>query len=116
MTTMLIATRNAHKVRVIRAILGGAFHFLTLNHLPDATVVVEDEDTFAGNAMKKAMTLGRWFAAQVANAKLRVPSPNIVLADDSGLEVDAIHGSPGVLSARFATRGSNENSPDAANN
>jgi len=71
----------------------------TLDDFPDLPETVEDADTFAGNARKKASeaarALGRW-----------------VLADDSGLAVDALGGAPGVLSARFAgTHGD-----DAANN
>ena len=71
----------------------------TLDDFPDAPEVEEDADTFAGNARKKASetarALGRW-----------------VVADDSGLSVDALGGAPGVLSARYAgTHGD-----DAANN
>ncbi len=54
MTTLLIATRNAHKVGEIRAILGAPFQFLTLNDFPAAPKVVEDADTFAGNADKES--------------------------------------------------------------
>ena len=64
MTTLLIATRNAHKVGEIRAILGAQFRFLTLNEFPAAPKVVEDADTFAGNATKKAVELARWLAAE----------------------------------------------------
>ena len=59
MTTLLIATRNAHKVAEIRAILGGQFQFLTLNDFPNAPKVIEDADTFAGNATKKAVELAQ---------------------------------------------------------
>jgi XTP/dITP diphosphohydrolase len=111
--TIFIATRNAHKVDEIRAILGPNIRFLTLRDLPNAPEVVEDADTFAGNASKKATTLARWLAQQPTIDKLDLH----VLADDSGLEVDALNGAPGVHSARFAaddkTKG---NSPDAANN
>jgi XTP/dITP diphosphohydrolase len=108
---MLIATRNLHKVGEIRAILGGSFQFLTLNDFPDAPKVVEDAPTFAGNATKKAVELARWLAA-------KHPTSNIVLADDSGLEVDALDGAPGVHSARFAALDSAKsgNTPDADNN
>jgi XTP/dITP diphosphohydrolase len=114
MTTLLIATRNAHKVGEIQAILGSQFRFLTLNDFPAAPPVVEDANTFAGNAAKKATELARWVAG-------RQPAPNFVLADDSGLEVDALQGAPGVHSARFAAldqaaAGTAGNSPDAANN
>jgi XTP/dITP diphosphohydrolase len=113
MTTLLIATRNRHKVEEIRAILGGSFQFLTLNDFPDAPKVVEDADTFAGNATKKAVELAKWLA-QIPNSEFRIP--NFVLADDSGLEVDALNGAPGVHSARFAALDKTENSHDADNN
>jgi XTP/dITP diphosphohydrolase len=116
MTTLLIATRNLHKVGEIRAMLGGQFQFLTLNNFPAAPKVVEDADTFAGNAMKKAVALAEWLAAD--NSKLRIKNlkPDFVLADDSGLEVDALNGAPGVHSARFAGLANSENSPDTENN
>lgn len=77
--------------------------------------MVEDADSFAGNAAKKAAELARWLAASVccpARAKA------LVLADDSGLEVDALGGEPGVHSARFAWpgRGGAGNATDAENN
>ncbi len=109
MTTLIIATRNAHKVGEIRAILGGQFQFLTLNDFSDAPKVIEDADTFAGNATKKATELTKWLA--VKNSR-----PDLVLADDSGLEVDALNGAPGVYSARFAALDKSENSSDTDNN
>ncbi len=113
---MLIATRNRHKVGEIRAILGGSFQFLTLNDFPGAPQIVEDAPTFAGNATKKAVDLARWLA--VAFPPTRHSSPLFVLADDSGLEVDALDGAPGVHSARFAALDSAKsgNTPDADNN
>src|SRR4051794_28408377 len=62
MTTFIIATRNPHKVEEIRGILGASFHFLTLRDFPNAPAVIEDADTFAGNATKKAVELARWLA------------------------------------------------------
>ena len=118
MTTLLIATRNAHKVGEIRAILGAQFQFLTLNDFPNAPKVVEDADTFAGNATKKAVELARWLAAGISNFKSQISDSAFVLADDSGLEVDALNGAPGVHSARFAAMDSAKsgNTPDADNN
>jgi XTP/dITP diphosphohydrolase len=117
MTTLLIATRNAHKVGEIRAILGAQAHCLTLNDFPGAPKVVEDADTFEGNASKKAIELAKWISD---HPELRTPNlkPEFILADDSGLEVDALNGTPGVHSARFAAwdRGAAENSADAENN
>lgn len=112
MTTLLIATRNAHKIAEIRQILGGNFCLRTLGDFPDAPAVVEDADTFAGNAGKKAESLARWLPADPSGGRF------YILADDSGLEVDALGGAPGVHSARFAAGGIGtlSNSPDAANN
>jgi XTP/dITP diphosphohydrolase len=115
-TTLVIATRNAHKVGEIRAILGASFQYLTLNDFPDAPKVVEDASTFSGNASKKAVELARWLAV---NQKGNCQTQNaFVLADDSGLEVDALNGAPGVHSARFAALdiGKPDNSSDAENN
>lgn len=111
MPAILIATRNAHKVSEIQAILGKPFEYLTLKDFPQAPKVIEDADTFAGNATKKAVELAKWIAGHNA-----WPAADFVLADDSGLEVDALNGAPGVFSARFAAMDSGENSPDADNN
>src|SRR5476649_511397 len=121
MTTLLIATRNAHKVGEIRAILGGQFQFLTLDDFPAAPKAIEDADTFAGNATKKAVELAKWLTGKHRTSNIEHPTPNFVLADDSGLEVDALNGAPGVHSARFAALdrradGSSANSSDADNN
>jgi len=115
MTTLLIATRNAHKVGEIQAILGPKFRCLTLNEFPAAPKVIEDADTFAGNATKKAVELARWLAGSKAKHDHQA-SLQFVLADDSGLEVDALNGAPGVHSARFAALDKSENSHDADNN
>jgi XTP/dITP diphosphohydrolase len=118
MTTLLIATRNAHKVGEIRAILGAQFQFLTLNDFPNAPKVVEDAPTFAGNATKKAVELTGWLVEKHSTFNIQHSTPNFVLADDSGLEVDALNGAPGVRSARFAATDSlkSGNTPDADNN
>ncbi len=116
MKTIVIATRNAHKVGEIRAILGGGFQFLALNDFSGAPKIVEDADTFAGNATKKAVELARWLSGSQPSTLNAQPS--FVLADDSGLEVDALNGAPGVHSARFAVSDSAKsgNTPDADNN
>lgn len=115
MTTMLIATRNAHKAQEIGAILGKEFQLLTLNDFPNAPKVVEDADTFAGNATKKAVELSRWISTNSTIQRFN-DSTDFVLADDSGLEVDVLNGAPGVHSARFAAMDKAENSHDADNN
>jgi len=108
MPTVLIATSNAGKLRDFAGAAGPLgvtiqgiprFHFL-----PE---VVEDGATFEANARKKAVEYS-----------LHIPG-GVVLADDSGLEVDALNGAPGVHSARYAALDSGAatgNSPDVANN
>lgn len=115
MSTLVIATRNRHKAGEIQAVLGDGFSYLTLADLPTAPVVVEDAPTFAGNAAKKAVELARWLAG-IDDGVRRAAW--WVLADDSGLEVDALDGAPGVRSARFAAAnpGQSGNSSDADNN
>lgn len=113
--TVVIATRNRHKVAEIQAVLGPACAYQSLAELPESPTVIEDAPTFAGNACKKAETLARWLAAQPPGL---TSAHTWVLADDSGLEVDALGGSPGVHSARFAALGSARagNASDAENN
>jgi XTP/dITP diphosphohydrolase len=113
MTTLIVATRNKHKLQEIGAILGARVRLLSLDNYSEAPRVVEDETTFAGNAMKKARELARWLQG-IGDFEFRVPGVNaFVVADDSGLEVDALKGAPGVRSARFAAP---ENAPPVAGN
>ena len=120
MITLLIATRNAHKVQEISQILGKSFHCLTLNDFPGAPVVVEDAETFAGNATAKVLSLARWLSKSPKPKfmTLAAEAPFFIVADDSGLEVDALGGAPGVHSARFAAQDvpGAANAPDSANN
>lgn len=93
---LLLATNNAHKVLELKAILGDYFSEIKSLHEAGITFeAIEDGKTFEENALKKAReTLS--FAYDTADA---------VLADDSGLCVDALGGAPGVHSARFAGEG-----------
>ncbi len=98
-TILTIATRNAHKAQEIAAILPPHFTVRTLADYPTLPDVEETGTTFAENAALKACGI---------SAAL----PGLVLADDSGLCVDALEGAPGVYSARYA----GEHGNDAANN
>lgn len=101
MKTVVIASNNAHKAREIAEALDfPGWEFRTLRDLGIASDPAEDAETFAGNARIKAL------AAREASGG------RAVLADDSGLEVDALDGAPGVRSARYA----GEPCDDAANN
>lgn len=100
---LLIATNNAHKAREIREILGDSFtELLTMREAGVELEVEEDGMTFQENALKKAQET-------LAFVQDRFDA---VLADDSGLCVDALDGAPGVYSARFSGEAHN----DAANN
>lgn len=89
--SLLLATGNAGKIREFRALFAElpGLSLLTAADLAALPEVIEDGATFADNAIKKA--------AQIAEA-----TGLLVLADDSGLEVDALGGEPGVHSARYA--------------
>jgi XTP/dITP diphosphohydrolase len=116
MIGIFIATRNAHKVAEIKRILGVNVRIYSQLDFPNAPAISEDAATFAVNATRKAEGLASWLAAD-PQADL-MGKPLFVLADDSGLEVDALRGAPGVRSARFAAEHAQgtENSSDAANN
>jgi XTP/dITP diphosphohydrolase len=86
---LFLATRNAHKTREVREILGDGWVVEDLSVLPDLPEVEETGETFEANAKLKAMAAMPHYDGWV-------------LADDSGLEVDALGGAPGVRSARFA--------------
>jgi XTP/dITP diphosphohydrolase len=105
MFDLCIATGNRGKLAELRALLGpldGSVRFVELAEaVPHVMTIVEDGATFADNARKKA--------ALVAEA-----SGLVTLADDSGLEVDALHGAPGVRSARFARDGATDAENNAA--
>lgn len=89
MTALLVATGNSHKTAEIRAILGPEYKVSDLKSYPDLPEVEETGTTFLENAALKALEISR----QV---------DGLVLSDDSGLEVDALGGEPGVYSARYA--------------
>lgn len=97
MSQLLIATKNAHKTAEIAAMLP-AWEVSDLTAHPEIAAPEETGATFAENAAIKAVAASAHFAG-------------LVLSDDSGLEVDALGGAPGVRSARYAGVGAS----DAAN-
>jgi len=86
---LIVATRNAHKTREIEQIFGSALAVRDLTAHPEISEIMESGTSFEENAKLKAIAVSR---------KL----PGLVIADDSGLEVDALSGAPGVQSARYA--------------
>lgn len=90
MRELIVATKNAGKLREIRALLSGlSIKVTSLADYPSAPEIVEDGATFAANAAKKALTVSRY-------------TGKLVMGEDSGLEVASLDNAPGVYSARFS--------------
>ena len=94
MLKIVIATRNSGKISEIQSIINNSdfknmVETETLLSYPDIPEIIEDGNTFSENAAKKALTVAKF-------------TGHVSIADDSGLEVDALGGAPGVFSARFA--------------
>jgi XTP/dITP diphosphohydrolase len=98
MHQLLLATRNSHKTREFSEILGTGFDVHDLADAVELSLVEETGRTFEANAILKAVETSNHF-------------PGLVVADDSGLEVDALDGAPGIYSARYA----GEHATDAEN-
>ena len=87
---LVLATGNRHKQREIKALLQDVgLTVRTLDEFPVVPVVIEDGETYYANAGKKAREIARFTGV-------------LTLADDTGLEVDALGGRPGVFAARYA--------------
>ena len=95
---LIVATRNAHKTREIQRILGPIFTVNDLSAHPEIPDTRETGKSYEENAILKAVGASGHF-------------PGLVVADDSGLEVDALCGAPGIFSARYA----GENATDKQN-
>jgi XTP/dITP diphosphohydrolase len=94
--TLVLATANRAKARELQALLGGIpYRVLDLSDFPSLTLPAEGEESYEDNALLKARA--------VAGA-----TRTLALADDSGIEVDAFGGLPGVLSARYGGEGLND--------
>ena len=89
MIEVLLATRNAHKTLEVQQILGPEFRVRDLQAHPEVSEIRESGTSFEENATLKALAASRQL-------------PGLVVADDSGLEVDALGGAPGFYSARYA--------------
>ena len=92
MKKLIFATNNAHKLSEVQAVLGDAFTLVTLRECGITEDIRETAATLEGNALQKARYIYEKTGADC-------------FADDTGLEVDALNGAPGVHSARYATDG-----------
>ena len=93
---LLLATRNPNKTREFAQLLGRNFMVQDLTSKSDVPEIVESGTTFEENAALKAVTISKIFPHE------------IVVADDSGLEVEALGGVPGIFSARYAGENAND--------
>ena len=100
---LLLATRNVNKTREFARILGAEFQVSDLSNLQNCPEVEETGRTFRENAMLKALAVSH--DRQLTDRHL------LVVADDSGLEIDSLGGAPGIFSARYA----GEDATDEAN-
>lgn len=89
MIELVVATRNRHKTREIEHILGPEFRVRDLGAHPEVSEIRESGTSFEENAKLKALAASKQL-------------PALVIGDDSGLEVDALGGAPGIYSARYA--------------
>lgn len=89
MKKLVFATNNAHKLEEIRAILGDKVEILSLNDIHCHADIPETADTLEGNAALKAAYIYEHYGLDC-------------FADDTGLEVEALNGAPGIYSARYA--------------
>ena len=94
MKQLVFATNNAYKLDEVRNILGDTFEILGMAQIGCHDDIEETADTFAGNALIKARYIKEKYGYDC-------------FADDSGLEIEALGGAPGVYSARFAGEGHN---------
>ena len=92
MRKLIFATNNAHKLGEVQALLGDAFELVTLRECGITEDIPETAETLEGNALQKARYVYKKTGLDC-------------FADDTGLEVDALNGAPGVHSARYATDG-----------
>ena len=97
MPRLVIATHNAHKTLEFRALLGADWHVEDLSAHPHLHAPEENGSTFEENATIKALAASSELGSEV-----------FVVADDSGLEVDALDGRPGIYSARYAGPGAGD--------
>ncbi len=93
---IIVATKNRGKVREIRKALKGlGLKIYSLNDFSDVPEIEEDGESFTENALKKARFYSKHFG-------------KLTIADDSGLEVDALEGLPGIYSARYSGEGASD--------
>ncbi len=96
MTELLVATTNLGKLREIKGLLNDLdIKITSLADYPDCPEIIEDGETFAANAIKKAATIAMY-------------TKRLTMGEDSGIEIKALNNQPGIYSARFSGPGATD--------
>ena len=96
---LVFASNNAHKLSEVRAMMPAGVEVLSLHEIGFEAEIEETGKTLEENSLIKAKTVWNWI---VESRKSKVESIDGVFADDTGLEIDALNGEPGVYTARWA--------------
>lgn len=96
--TLVFASNNAHKLSEVRQIMPAHIRVLSLNDIGFTSEIEENGTTLSANSAIKAQTIWEYIRCQISDGRCEIDG---VFADDTGLEIDALNGAPGVYTARW---------------
>ena len=96
--TLVFASNNAHKLSEVRQIMPAHIRVLSLNDIGFTSEIEENGTTLSENSAIKAQTIWEYIRRQISDGRCEIDG---VFADDTGLEIDALNGAPGVYTARW---------------
>lgn len=96
--TLVFASNNAHKLSEVRQIMPAHIRVLSLNDIGFTSEIEENGSTLSANSAIKAQTIWEYIRRQISDGRCEIDG---VFADDTGLEIDALNGAPGVYTARW---------------
>lgn len=96
--TLVFASNNAHKLSEVRQIMPTHIRVLSLNDIGFTSEIEENGSTLSANSAIKAQTIWEYIRRQISDGRCEIDG---VFADDTGLEIDALNGAPGVYTARW---------------
>lgn len=96
--TLVFASNNAHKLSEVRQIMPAHIRVLSLNDIGFTSEIEENGTTLSANSAIKAQTIWEYIRRQISDGRCEIDG---VFADDTGLEIDALNGAPGVYTARW---------------
>lgn len=104
--TLVFASNNAHKLSEVRQIMPSHIRVLSLNDIGFTSEIEENGTTLSANSAIKAQTIWEYIRRQISDGRCEIDG---VFADDTGLEIDALNGAPGVYTARWYMMKDEEN-------